>query len=154
ASCQEAGDPPEASDALKQILNAAYTIEVNIKSSHNLIRVIWEKMRQMVQTISWKPYPIVDSDWKKYVTNDVLDSLSESRLAKSICLQFRDRLKHSHENFIASLKELEAVHSGRMRRTDDRREQVRKNHAPGFAKFALESTSLIDVIIHGMPQLG
>ncbi|CAG2117060.1 unnamed protein product, partial [Medioppia subpectinata] len=27
ASCQEAGDPPEASDALKQILNAAYTIE-------------------------------------------------------------------------------------------------------------------------------
>jgi len=43
---------------------------------------------------------------------------------------------------------------GRMRRTDDRREQVRKNHVPGFAKFALESTSLIDVIIHGMPQLG
>jgi len=41
-----------------------------------------------------------------------------------------------------------------MRKTDDKREQVRKNHAPGFARFALESTSLIDVIIHGMPPMG
>jgi receptor-interacting serine/threonine-protein kinase 5 len=48
----------------------------------------------------------------------------------------------------------EAIHTGRMRKTDDRREQVRKHHAPGFARFALESTSLIDVIIHGMPQMG
>ena len=105
-SCKEAGEPKEASNALKEILNAAYQIEVNIKTSHNLLRVLWEKMKQLVQTVSWKPYPCVDCEWKKKVANDILDSLSESRLAKSICMQFRDRLKQSHELFTVSLKQL------------------------------------------------
>lgn len=153
-SCQEAGEPLETSSALKQILNAAYQIEVNVKTSYNLLRVLWEKMKQLVSTISWKPYPNVDSEWKKKVASDILISLSESRLAKSICVQFRERLKLSHDYFAASLKQLEALHTGRMRKTDDKREQVRKNHAPVFARFALESTSLIDVIIHGMPSMG
>ena len=109
AACKEAGESKEASNALKDILNAAYQIEVNIKTSHNILRVLWEKMKQLVQTVSWKPYPCVDSEWKKKVANEVLDSLSETRLAKSICMQFRDKLKQSHEYFIVSLKQLGIV---------------------------------------------
>ncbi len=105
-SCQEAGESMETSNALKQILNAAYQIEVNVKTSYNFLRVLWEKMKQLVSTLSWKPYPTVDSEWKKKVANDILISLSESRLAKSICVQFRERLKLSHDYFAASLKQL------------------------------------------------
>lgn len=41
-----------------------------------------------------------------------------------------------------------------MERTRMQHNRVRKELAPGFARYALESTSLIDVIIHGMPEIG
>ncbi|XP_035233385.1 dual serine/threonine and tyrosine protein kinase-like [Stegodyphus dumicola] len=84
----------------------------------------------------------------------MLMSLSESRLARSICSQFRERLKASHDQFAASLRHLEAMHSGRLERTEEQRLKVRKLHAPKLAKFALESTSLRDIILYGMPQIG
>lgn len=56
----------------------------------------------------------------------MLMSLSESRLARSICSQFRERLKASHDQFAASLRHLEAMHSGRLERTEEQRLKVTK----------------------------
>lgn len=55
----------------------------------------------------------------------MLMSLSESRLARSICSQFRERLKASHDQFAASLRHLEAMHSGRLERTEEQRLKVK-----------------------------
>ena len=71
------------------------------------------------------------------------------RLAKSICAQIKDRLKHSHETFNVAMKQLEAKHSGRLERTEEQRLKVRKVHAPKVARLALESTSLKDYILYG-----
>ncbi|KAG8199777.1 hypothetical protein JTE90_000870 [Oedothorax gibbosus] len=151
---KESTEPSQASNALKQILNAAYQVEVTVRTSSSLLRVFFEKMKQLVQTLPWKAPPLIDADWKRRVASDMLMSLSESKLARSICWQFRERLRASHEQFAASLRHLEAMHSGRLERTEEQRLKVRKLHAPKLAKFALESTSLRDIILYGMPHIG
>uniref|UniRef100_A0A2L2Y4N0 Dual serine/threonine and tyrosine protein kinase n=1 Tax=Parasteatoda tepidariorum TaxID=114398 RepID=A0A2L2Y4N0_PARTP len=196
---KDSSEPSQASNALKQILNAAYQVEVTVRTSSSLLRVLFEKMKQkiaslhypkdspkqydkllwgshqhflmseypflynrvsdnffslLVQTLPWKTPPVIESEWKRRVAYDMLMSLSESRLARSICAQFRERLRASHEQFGASLRHLEAMHSGRLERTEEQRLKVRKLHAPKLAKFALESTSLRDVMLYGMPHIG
>lgn len=78
------------------------------------------------------------------------------RLAKSICTQIKDRLKHSHDHFSSALRQLEARHSGRLERTEEQRLKVRKIHAPKVARLALESISLRDYVLFGeyLPALG
>lgn len=49
---------------------------------------------------------------------------------------------------------LETIIISRLKDMDNRRQQVRKNDAPIFARLALESTSLIDAILYGTPELG
>lgn len=142
----------QALSALKEILNAAYRVEVSVQSS--ILRVLWEKMKQLLSLPVWNNYGcIIDEQWKRQQALDILDSLSESRLAKSICSQFKARLKISHEQFVQSIKELELKHAGRLQHTEELRLRLRKMHAPRMAKFALESTSLIDIILYGMPCL-
>lgn len=159
-------EPANALLALRQILNAAYRVEVSVQSSTSLLRVLWEKMKQLVgRNIAplwnniYSPWNsnsygcIIDDNWKKQQALDIIDNLSETRLAKSICSQFRARLKASHEQFLQSIRDLELQHAGRLQNTEELRLRVRKMHAPRMAKYALESTSLIDLIAYGMPCL-
>ncbi|NXD31654.1 DUSTY kinase, partial [Spelaeornis formosus] len=50
--------------------------------------------------------------------------------------------------------QLEDGHWGRLERTEDLWLRVRKEHAPRLARLALESRSLLDVLLHGKPRLG
>lgn len=145
----------EATNALKSILNAAYQVEINMKTTSSLLRMFWEKIKSVVSSSwLWAKPPVIDTEWKVGVASDILDNLSESRLAKSICSQFRERLKISHDNFLTAIKQLDSVHSMRLEKTEEHRLKVRKVYAPKIARYALESTSLKDLILHGMPQLG
>lgn len=150
-------EAPNALLALRQILNAAYRVEVNIQSSTSILRVLWEKMKQLISKSFmprvWSNYGVIDDEWKRQQALEIIEQLDESRLAKSICAQFRARLKVSHEQFLQSLRDLELQHAGRLQHTEDLKLRLRKMHAPRMAKFALESTSLIDLIIYGMPCL-
>lgn len=111
-------------------------------------------MKQVIQTLPGKAPPKVDGPWKQKVAQDMLTSLSETRLAKHICSQFKMRLHKSHEAFTTSIKILESNHTGRLEKTEEQRMKVRKCYAPKIARLALESTSLRDVVLYGMPQLG
>ncbi|WAR26947.1 DUSTY-like protein [Mya arenaria] len=102
----------------------------------------------------WSQSPRIDDDWKKKVAAEMLASLSATRLAKSISSQIKDRLNKSHDAFLTALKQLEMKHSGRLTKIEEERLKLRKVHAPRVAKVALESTSLKDVILYGMPQMG
>ncbi|KAJ7333024.1 hypothetical protein JRQ81_015204 [Phrynocephalus forsythii] len=142
------------SNYLKQILNAAYHVEVTFHSGSTVSRMLWEQIKQIIQRITWVSPPAITTEWKKKVAQDAIESLSASRLAKSICSQFRTRLNSSHEAFAASLRQLEAGHSGRLEKTEDLWLKVRKDHAPRLARLSLESRSLQDVLLHGKPKLG
>ncbi|NXA39636.1 DUSTY kinase, partial [Eudromia elegans] len=60
---------------------------------------------RIIQRITWVSPPAITSDWKRKVAQDAIESLSASKLAKSICSQFRTRLNSSHEAFAASLRQ-------------------------------------------------
>lgn len=54
-----AGESPHealcATNALKQILNAAYQVEINIKATSSLLRALWEKLKQIVtSSMLWR----------------------------------------------------------------------------------------------------
>uniref|UniRef100_A0A8C2W106 Dual serine/threonine and tyrosine protein kinase n=1 Tax=Chinchilla lanigera TaxID=34839 RepID=A0A8C2W106_CHILA len=142
------------SNYLKQILNAAYHVEVTFHSGSSVTRMLWEQIKQIIQRIAWVSPPAITLEWKRKVAQDAIESLSASKLAKSICSQFRTRLNSSHEAFAASLRQLEAGHSGRLEKTEDLWLKVRKDHAPRLARLSLESRSLQDVLLHGKPKLG
>ncbi|NXW72740.1 DUSTY kinase, partial [Hirundo rustica] len=64
------------------------------------------RLWQILQRLTWVSPPAVSSDWKRKVAQDAIESLSASKLAKSICSQFRTRLNSSHEAFAASLRQV------------------------------------------------
>ncbi|KAL5015303.1 hypothetical protein ScPMuIL_009573 [Solemya velum] len=146
--------PSPTTEALKQILNAAYQVEISGNSSSSLLRILLEKMKQMMQSMPWSSTPKIDAEWKKRIASQMIKSLSEARLAKSISTQIKDRLNRSHESFTIALRQLEQKHSGRLDKIEEERLRLRKVHAPRVAKVALESTSLKDVIQYGTPKLG
>ncbi|XP_050411841.1 dual serine/threonine and tyrosine protein kinase [Patella vulgata] len=152
----ENNSPEEAktTDALKQTLNAAYQVEITVRSSSSLIKVLLERMKQLVRSMPWNAPPKIDEEWKMKVASEMLNSLSEARLAKSIAGQIKDRLHKSHEAFGAALKQLDQRHSGRLDKIEEQRIKLRKVHAPKVSKLALESTSLRDHVLFGMPQMG
>ncbi|XP_059360346.1 dual serine/threonine and tyrosine protein kinase-like [Carassius carassius] len=142
------------SNHLKQILNAAYNVEVTFHSGSSVTRLFWEQIKQIIHRITWVNPPSVTAEWKRKVAQDAIESLSAPKLAKSICSQFRTRLNSSHEAFAASLRQLEEGHTGRLERTEDLWLRVRKDHAPRLARLSLESRSLRDVLLHGKPKMG
>lgn len=144
-----------ASDALQQILSAAYNLELH-NSSPSLIHSFLERLVQLFKTMPllWSPTPNLDALWRKKVTIDILNSLSASRLAKAISTQFKDKVKSSHDTFQTALKSLENHYSGKLERTEEQRMAIRKYHAPRLAKLALESTSMSDMVRYGIPHQG
>ncbi|NXA78867.1 DUSTY kinase, partial [Thryothorus ludovicianus] len=65
-------------------------------------------LSQIIQRLTWVSPPAISSEWKRKVAQDAIESLSASKLAKSICSQFRTRLNSSHEAFGASLRQVSA----------------------------------------------
>ncbi len=137
-----------------QVLDAAYQVEVTVEASFSFTRLLWEKLKQALQTLPGKPAPRVDAEWKKKIAGEMIQAISESRLAKNICSQFKTRLMRSHESFLHSLRILELRHSGRLERTEEQRVKLRKVFAPRVARCVLDSTSLRDLVLYGMPMLG
>ncbi|XP_038135867.1 dual serine/threonine and tyrosine protein kinase [Cyprinodon tularosa] len=142
------------SNHLKQLLNAAYHVEVTFHSGSSVTRLVWEQIKQIIHRITFVNPPVITPEWKRKVAQDAIESLSAAKLARSICSQFRTRLNSSHEAFAASLRQLEEGHTGRLERTEDLWLRVRKDHAPRLARLSLESRSLRDVLLHGKPKLG
>lgn len=93
-------------------------------------------------------------DWKRKVALEVLSNLNLARLSRSICGQFKDKLKQSHDQFAQAIRQLEQLHLEKRKRTEQQRLNLRKCFAPKIARMALESICLKDLINHGMPKLG
>ncbi|KAK9308948.1 hypothetical protein QLX08_001164 [Tetragonisca angustula] len=142
-----------ASDALKQILSAAYNIELHNSSPFSIYSFL-ERLNLIFKSSSlqWSSTHTLDVAWRKKVTIEILNSLSATKLAKLILMQFGDKLESSHNAFQAALKSIENYYSGKLERTEEQKIAIRKHYAPRLAKLALESTSMIDVVRYGMPH--
>lgn len=142
-----------ASDALKQILSAAYNIELHNSSPFSIYSFLERfNLIFMSSSLQWSSTHTLDVAWWKKVEIEILNSLSASKLAKMILMQFGDKLESSHDAFQAALRSIENYYSGELERTEEQRIAIRKYHAPRLAKLALESTSMIDLVRYGMPH--
>ncbi|XP_029646400.1 dual serine/threonine and tyrosine protein kinase-like [Octopus sinensis] len=150
----EFADGARTTDALKQIMNAAYHVQITFESSSSFMRLFLEKMKQLILLVPWKTPPRIDLAWKNRAAVEILNNLCQSRLAKSISSQIKERLKKSHTTFLTALRQLEHKHVNRMDKIEVSRIRVRKIHAPKVAKLALESSSLKDNAFYGIPQMG
>ena len=155
---EEPCDHRPAQTALKAILNAAYMVELPInsqepddKNSANLV----SKMRELFTSMTYKNSPpsFFTADWKMSIANKLMSGLSEAKLAKMICQQFKNKLQNSHEQFLNALKNLEVRQARKLEKNEERRMQVRKNLAPKISRLAMESLSLRDCALYGLPKL-
>ncbi|CAF3948118.1 unnamed protein product, partial [Rotaria sp. Silwood2] len=111
-------------------------------------------LQELFRTFSWNHFPRIDPEFKRAVALNILNSLSEAKLAKSVCTQLNDRIRMSHDSFETLLKQLEHRHSDRLKSTEDKQQRVRKECTPKIARLLLESTSLKDLIQYGIPKQG
>ncbi|XP_063219723.1 dual serine/threonine and tyrosine protein kinase-like [Bacillus rossius redtenbacheri] len=155
-NCHDQEHSLQASDAIKQILNVAYNVEVNASTSASLLHSFLERLRTLLHGLQlpWVAAPRLNAVWRKKVATDILNSMNPSRLAKSISAQFRERVRASHQSFQVAIKTLENHYSGHLERTEKQRVTIRKVYAPRMARLALESTSMCDMVQYGMPVLG
>ncbi|GBM95682.1 Dual serine/threonine and tyrosine protein kinase [Araneus ventricosus] len=144
----------QASAALRHILTAAYQVDVSFRNSASIFWFFMQKMQQIAEVLPWKLPSSIDSRWKREVALRMLSSLNEDHLARSICNQLQQKVRSSHERFVASLTQLEERHLDRLEQREAERRNVRTLYAPQVAKLSLESSSLKDMIQYGMPPLG
>ncbi|CAF3643017.1 unnamed protein product [Rotaria sordida] len=143
-----------ASKALQEILQSAYQVNISLPTNSNLIKILINKMKELFRTFTWSNCPRIDPDFKRSVALNMLQNISDVKLAKSVCTQLNDRIRMSHDNFETLLKQLEHRHSDRLKSTEDKQQRVRKEFTPKIARHLLESTSLKDLIKYGLPQQG
>ncbi|XP_022915170.1 dual serine/threonine and tyrosine protein kinase-like isoform X1 [Onthophagus taurus] len=156
-NCHELEGSLLASDAVKQIVNAAYNIDLKSFATFSLVQSFVDRLRKLVQNFPFKWHTCsqkvrFDREWQRQVILELLDSLSYHRLAKTISSQFQEHVKSSHEAFHSAMRLIENQLSGQLEETEEQRIDIRKRLAPKFARLALESTSLCDLIRWGMPR--
>lgn len=93
--------------ALSRLLNLAYAIEINVGTCSSILRSFWDKLKNFFLILSLtEQSAVVNKEWKQKVASDLISNLSEAKLAKCICSQFREKLKSAHETFVTSLANL------------------------------------------------
>ena len=129
----------ESSQALQHILDSAYSLEFNERTSTSAVRLFLERVKQTFSGPSYKTINLRDGSWREKYTRQLIESLSASRLAKGICSQFRNKVSSSHEAFLAAMKQLENRHSGRLKETEGQRETIRKVSEAYFSYHVVTS---------------
>lgn len=155
-NCHESEGNLSASDAVKQIISAAYSIDLKSSTSFSIVHTLMDRLRTLLSTFAlpWSSSSQVQCNfqWQLQVVTNMIDKLSASKLAKTISVQFQEHVKSSHEAFQSAMRSLESQLTGQLEQTEEQRIAIRKRHAPRFARLALESTSLCDLIRYGMPK--
>ncbi|CAH1153536.1 unnamed protein product [Phaedon cochleariae] len=155
-NCHELEGSVSASDAVRQIVSAAYNIDLNSSSSFSIVHSLMDRLKTLLSTFAlpWSSGGQVQChfQWQLQVATNMIDKLSAYKLAKTISVQFKEHIKSSHESFQSAIRLLEHQLSGQLEQTEEQRIAIRKRHAPRFARLTLESTSLCDLIRYGMPK--
>ncbi|CAH1979314.1 unnamed protein product [Acanthoscelides obtectus] len=155
-NCHEVEGNLSASDAVKQIITAAYNVDLNSSASFSIVHTLMDRLKALLTTFAlpWSPSGQVHCNlqWQLQVATNMIEKLSASKLAKNICVQFKEHIKSSHEAFQQAIRSLDHQLSGQLEQTEEQRIAIRKKHAPRFARLALESTSLCDLFRYGKPK--
>lgn len=62
-----------------QILHAAYKVEITVRAGASVLRMLVEKMKQLMHMMPWSSPPVVDRNFKISVAENMLNSLNSTR---------------------------------------------------------------------------
>ena len=82
----------DTTEAFKQIIDAAYTLEFSERNSFSAIRLFFQRLKQNFKSAPWKQFKVNDA-WKEKYARQLIHGLSASRLAKSISQQFKAKVR-------------------------------------------------------------
>ncbi|ENN74312.1 hypothetical protein D910_12812 [Dendroctonus ponderosae] len=90
-SCRELEGNLSASDAVKQIIHAAYNIDLKTPTSFSIVHTFMDRLRKLLGSFS-SPWSSTGQfnctlQWQLQVVTNMIDSLSASKLAKTISAQ-------------------------------------------------------------------
>lgn len=90
-TCHELEGNLLASDAVKQIVSAAYNINLNSSTSFSVLHNFMDRLRTLLSTFAlpWSSSHQVQCNlqWQLQVATNMIDNLSASKLAKNISVQ-------------------------------------------------------------------
>ncbi|CAF5137498.1 unnamed protein product, partial [Rotaria sp. Silwood1] len=72
------------------ILHSAYEVNLSLPTNSNLFQILIDRMKELFLTFSWNNFPRIYPEFKRFVALNILNSLSEAKLAKSGCTQLND----------------------------------------------------------------
>lgn len=92
-NCHDLEGNLSASDAVKQIIHAAYNIDLKTPTTFSVVHTFMDKLRKLLGSLS-APWSSTGQfqctlQWQLQVVSNMTDSLSSSKLAKTICLQVK-----------------------------------------------------------------
>ncbi|XP_050555469.1 dual serine/threonine and tyrosine protein kinase [Spodoptera frugiperda] len=160
SSCrQELGGRP-ASEAMRQLLGVARTVDLSPCASFPVLRSLLESLRRILYKLrlvgggAEEACCVLSPLWRRRVASAALTQLAPHSLARLISTQILERLSMAHEKYQSALTALETALAGRLHHTEDIKLAIRKKYAPTFARLCLESTSMCDLLMYGTPELG
>ncbi|CAK1546585.1 unnamed protein product [Leptosia nina] len=156
---EELGGRP-ASEAMRQVVSVARQVDLQPCASFCMLRSLLESLRRFFHKLrvvagdADDACCVLSPVWRRQVALHTLASLSTHKLAKLISSQILDRLSVAHEKYQSALTSLEGALTSRLHHTEDVKLTIRKKFAPLFARLCLESTSMCDLLMYGVPDLG
>ncbi|XP_045525459.1 dual serine/threonine and tyrosine protein kinase-like [Pieris brassicae] len=156
---EELGGRP-ASEAMRQVVSAADRIDLQPCASFSLLRSLLDSIRRLFYRLrvvtgeAESACCALSPIWRRQVALHTLASLSTHKLARLISEQIVERLSVAHGRYQAALTSLDTALTARLHNTEDVKLTIRKKYAPLFARLCLESTSMCDLLMYGVPDLG
>lgn len=90
-NCHELEGNLSASDAVKQIIHAAYDIDLKTPTSFSIVHTFMDRLRKLLGTFAspWSSGSQFQCtlQWQLQIVTNMIDSLSASKLAKAISTQ-------------------------------------------------------------------
>nr|XP_032524735.1 dual serine/threonine and tyrosine protein kinase-like [Danaus plexippus plexippus] len=158
-SCRsELGGRP-ASEAMLQLLSVARDVDLGPCASVSALRDLLDSLRRLFSSLRLSAAPeaeccALSAAWRRRAASRAARRLDTHTLARIISEQILERLSVAHERYQSALNSLETALASRLHHTEDVKLAIRKKFAPSFARLCLESTSMCDLLMYGMPELG
>jgi receptor-interacting serine/threonine-protein kinase 5 len=90
-NCHDLEGNLSASDAVKQILSAAYNIDLKSSASFSVVHTFMDRLRTLLSSfiLPWSSSTQIqcNAHWQVQVVINIIDSLSASKLAKTVSTQ-------------------------------------------------------------------
>ena len=139
--------------AFKQLIDSASSIQIKPSSIAHVRKRVFDSFRYAVNFCSCTALPPPNQEWRREIAEQTIDCLSNTKLTHIICSQFNAILSESHDNFQNIMRQLSNRLDKIAEQNQMQKTKLRKQLSPKSAKLAIESVSLRDAILYGMPKV-